>query len=318
MTTERGKALNIRMDRNPVVKAEPPSPMSHAGILARHAAYRLQNEQPASPLTKLPSLGDGDKTRRKKDVAKPPGRKFSFGKFGFFGRRPGTAEAPQPPPPSPPPMSPYQVTPGRAPGGALMAPKNPSDQRLTLVLDLDETLVRSSFDMTFEFDFEAPFALNGCWCTARVRKRPFVDAFLARVAQHFELVVMTAGVEPYASLVLDILDTNRVLEHRFYRDSCTKTDTGLLVKDLSRMNRDLERTIIVDNSPNAYLWHPENAVDIKDFVGDQTDAELLTVADFLDVIKDAKDVRAHLQHWKRGKAYAHHYDADRRVVTPTN
>ena len=120
-----------------------------------------------------------------------------------------------------------------------------------MVLDLDETLVRSSFDAAFAADFEAPFTLNGARCTARVRKRPFVDEFLKRVSQKYELVVMTAGVKPYAKLVLDLLDKHGVLKARFYRESCTKTATGLLVKDLGRLNRDLKRTIVVDNSPNA-------------------------------------------------------------------
>jgi len=378
--------LNLKTQRRTqAFESEPPSPMSHAGILARHAGYKTE-PQP-QPAKMLPSLSDDSKSPSpspgggRRIAPRQPAktlsqqlntqhqglnnsqRKFSFGKFGFFGRRqsssasassnvnnaeetederqrraqqvvrqtqtsvdhsPGTTTTKsrsnkknhqQHPPPNPPSLqglyvsSPYYVTPTRPPVGLpLLPPRDPQDTRITLVLDLDETLVRSSFDCTFEFDFEAPFALNGCWCTARVRKRPLVDDFLLRVSQHFELVLMTAGVEPYASLVLDILDERRVLEYRFYRDSCTKTDTGLLVKDLSRFNRDLDRTIIVDNSPNAYLWHPQNAVDVDDFVGDMRDRQLATVADFLDVIKEAKDVRPHLGHWRKGKNYAHLYN----------
>ena len=52
---------------------------------------------------------------------------------------------------------------------------------------------------------------DGARCTARVRKRPFVDEFLKRVSQKYELVVMTAGVKPYAKLVLDLLDKHGVL-----------------------------------------------------------------------------------------------------------
>jgi len=388
MMTER-KMLNISTKhRAGPGPTEPPSPMSHAGILARHAAYRLNVEaqqQRAEPASPPPAVGREDKrltlseaasprsSRKQKSVDGESGgkksagsRKFSFGKFGLFGssssssslvpssssRRSRTEESQQAAatpeqhpaqqaaaaalqqqqqqrehpqqsseaPPSPPSLancyiSSYQVSPSRplAYRDALLPPRSdPNDKRIALVLDLDETLVRSSFDMTFEFDFEAPFALNGCWCTARVRKRPFVDAFLQRISKHFELIVMTAGVEPYASLVLDILDANRVLDHRFYRDSCTKTDAGLLVKDLSRMNRPMDQIVIVDNSPNAYLWHPHNAIDIKDFIGDQRDTELCTLADFLDIIQDAADVRPHLQHWKRGKSYADRYDKTKR------
>ncbi|KAH8057870.1 phosphoprotein phosphatase [Aureococcus anophagefferens] len=161
--------------------------------------------------------------------------------MGFFTRGAKQRDAPSPAAP----LRAAAATPPRRPKGSMLEPAR-ADQR-DAVLDLDETLVRSSFDTNFDADFEAPFNLNGSWCTARVRKRPFVDEFLARVADKFEVVIMTAGVRPYASLVLDLLDTGRVLGPRFYRESCTKTANGLLVKDLSRMNRDLKRTIIVDN-----------------------------------------------------------------------
>mmetsp|Transcript_21887 Transcript_21887/g.33703 ORF Transcript_21887/g.33703 Transcript_21887/m.33703 type:complete len:361 (+) Transcript_21887:39-1121(+) len=353
MATMRLKKSAMRAD-NDFFTQEPPSPMAHAGILARHAykGYGAETKE-----EKLPPIQDTEAKHSQK-LVREGSRKFSAALGsklgGFFGRRGSNGDFVRTTPRGtkvvedkeddeetvvvipqqiPPPrrintpskkkqqaVSPtnkkssanwatYQIGISRPPVGTpLLGPRSPTDKRITLILDLDETLVRSSFDCTFEFDFEAPFALNGCWCTARVRKRPFVDEFLARVAKHFELIVITAGVEPYASLVLDILDQNRYLEHRFYRDSCTKTEAGLLVKDLSRMSRDLSQTLIVDNSPNAYLWHPQNAIDIDDFIGDPRDTQLNTVADFLETIKDAADVRAHLPHWRKGKHYSQVYN----------
>ncbi len=35
---------------------------------------------------------------------------------------------------------------------------------------------------------------------------------------------------------------------------------GNYVKDLSRLGRDLNKVIIVDNSPASYIFHPDNAV----------------------------------------------------------
>lgn len=334
MSVERNKAgggiVGVKSKQQQTLSDEPPSPMSHAGILARHALYRV-NTSSSDASVPLPAKqkSTASPRPRKKELVKTgsakglssASSKFSFGKLFGTGSSSSLTSRKQDDDDdeslslshcSLSPSS-YQISPRRpAVGNPLLPPRSdPGDKRITLVLDLDETLVRSSFDMTFEFDFEAPFTLNGCWCTARVRKRPLVDTFLDRVSKHFELIVMTAGVEPYASLVLDILDKNRVLDYRFYRDSCTKTDHGLLVKDLSRFNRPMDKIIIVDNSPNAYLWHPNNAVDIKDFVGDQRDTELNTVADFLETIKDAHDVRPHLPHWKKGKAYQSRYDKNK-------
>ncbi|KAH8068201.1 phosphoprotein phosphatase [Aureococcus anophagefferens] len=248
--------------------------MSHAKILARHATFAPRSEEEKAFGCPIPSPGVGRaraRTRpgpgrggegaaaasprpagratvaastpeKKKEAAASPAQVRS--KMGFFTRGAKQRDAPSPAAP----LRAAAATPPRRPKGSmLLEPRGAADQRVTLVLDLDETLVRSSFDTNFDADFEAPFNLNGSWCTARVRKRPFVDEFLARVADKFEVVIMTAGVRPYASLVLDLLDTGRVLGPRFYRESCTKTANGLLVKDLSRMNRDLKRTIIVDN-----------------------------------------------------------------------
>jgi hypothetical protein len=34
------------------------------------------------------------------------------------------------------------------------------------------------------------------------------------------------------------------------------------VKDLNKLGRDLQKVIIVDNSPASYIFHPDNAVSI--------------------------------------------------------
>ncbi|XP_052163130.1 uncharacterized protein LOC127780242, partial [Oryza glaberrima] len=63
---------------------------------------------------------------------------------------------------------------------------------------------------------------------------PGVDAFLATAACAFELVVFTAGLPEYASLVLDRLDPRGILfAHRLYRGACCDTGNGRLVKDLA-------------------------------------------------------------------------------------
>ena len=44
-----------------------------------------------------------------------------------------------------------------------------------------------------------------------------------------------------------------------FREACV-FHKGNYIKDLGRLGRDLKRTIIVDNSPTSYAFHPENAV----------------------------------------------------------
>ena len=70
------------------------------------------------------------------------------------------------------------------------------------------------------------------------------------------------------------------------------------VKDLSLLNRNLRHSIIVDNSPVSYKFHPENAIDCTSFVDDPDDVEMWQIADFLTSIKAVDDVRPHCRSWR--------------------
>lgn len=52
-----------------------------------------------------------------------------------------------------------------------------------------------------------------------------------------------------------------VFRARLFRESCVYHG-GNYVKDLNKLGRDLQKIIIVDNSPASYIFHPENAVSI--------------------------------------------------------
>ena len=103
--------------------------------------------------------------------------------------------------------------------------------------------------------------------------RPFAKEFLINVSKYFELVVFTASIPKYASPLLDILDKEKNIKHRLYREHCTFID-GLYIKDLKRLNRPLKDMIIVDNSPLAYIFNEENGLPIKTWYDDRKDNEL--------------------------------------------
>ena len=115
----------------------------------------------------------------------------------------------------------------------LLPPKEKEfENKKTLVLDLDETLVHS-----------------------RARE------FIINLSKHFELVIFTASIPKYASPLLDILDKEKSIKHRLYREQCTFIN-GLYIKDLKRLNRPLKDLIIVDNSPLAFAFNEENGLPI--------------------------------------------------------
>jgi len=166
-----------------------------------------------------------------------------------------------------------------------------------LVLDLDETLVHSSFRAVPGADFVIPVQIEEVVHYVYVAKRPGVDEFLLEMAKHYEIILYTASLNKYADPLLDLLDPHRTIRTRLFRESCVYYE-GNYVKDLSILDRDLSTTIIVDNSPSSYIFHPENAIDCSSFIDDPCDRELDQIGSFLKGVKDVKDVRSICSMWK--------------------
>jgi len=163
----------------------------------------------------------------------------------------------------------------------LMAPMAPEMKgRKTLVLDLDETLVHSSFRPVPGPDFIISIELDGVTHRVYVQKRPGVDHFLEEMGSKFEVVVFTASLDKYANPVLDILDPKGFIKIRLFREACVQ-HYGNYVKDLSLLGRRLEDTLIIDNSPFSYMFQPDNAIPITSWFNDKTDRELYDLVPFL-------------------------------------
>ena len=163
-------------------------------------------------------------------------------------------------------------------------------KKKTLILDLDETLVHSSFtpfkknDIVLNVDFE------GVMYNIYVLVRPDAELFIKKVAQTFEVVIFTASISKYASPLLDILDKEKNIKYRLYRDQCTFIN-GIYIKDLKKCNRSLKDLIIVDNSPIAYTFDSDNGLPIKTWIEDPEDKELMKLVPILEFLSKTKDVR---------------------------
>lgn len=160
----------------------------------------------------------------------------------------------------------------------------------TLVLDLDETLVHSSFtpfdksDIILKVDFEEDIY------NIHVLVRPYVEQFIEEVSKLFEVVIFTASISKYASPLLDILDKDKKCAYRLFRENCTFIN-GVYIKDLKRLNRDLRNVIIVDNSPIAYSFNQENGLPILSWFNDKKDNELIKILPLLHYLSGVSDVR---------------------------
>lgn len=188
-----------------------------------------------------------------------------------------------------------KIQPHPSPAANYLPPQSPEKAgKKTLVLDLDETLVHSSVKRTLEAEFSVNVTTGPMKGRVYVKKRPGLDEFLRKSAELYELVVFTASLACYAGPVLDILDPNHRISHRLYREHCVLVN-GEYVKDLSRLGRDMSKVIIIDvlitqNSPSAYLLHPNNGFPIKSFINDSNDAELGEALSLLKEMQQAEDV----------------------------
>eukprot|EP00300_Choanocystis_sp_HF-7_P000184 c10159_g1_i1.p1 GENE.c10159_g1_i1~~c10159_g1_i1.p1 ORF type:complete len:262 (-),score=39.41 c10159_g1_i1:170-955(-) len=171
----------------------------------------------------------------------------------------------------------------------LGAPLSAFRGRKTLVLDLDETLVHSSFKPVSFSDFVVPVELDREIHQVFVLKRPFVDRFLKRVGEIFEVVVFTASLSRYADPVLDLLDKSKSVHARLFREHCVNHH-GNYVKDLDQLGRRITDVAIIDNSPASYMFHPSNAIPVTSWFDNSYDTELLDLLPLLEELAYCDDV----------------------------
>ncbi|KAG1334917.1 CTD small phosphatase-like protein 2 [Cocos nucifera] len=162
---------------------------------------------------------------------------------------------------------------------------------VTLVLDLDETLVHSTLEHCDDADFTFSVFFNMKQHIVYVRRRPYLQTFLEKVAQMFEIVIFTASQSIYAEQLLNILDPDRkLISRRIYRESCIFSD-GSYTKDLTILGVDLAKVAIIDNSPQVFQLQVNNGIPIKSWFDDPSDHALISLIPFLETLVDAEDVR---------------------------
>ena len=104
--------------------------------------------------------------------------------------------------------------------------------RKTLLLDVDETLVHSSFTPTEAADIILPIDIEGRTCNIYVQVRPNCCEFIIEVGKYYEVVIFTASLSKYAIPLMDILDREKVAPQRLFREHCTYFNNQF-VKDMA-------------------------------------------------------------------------------------
>ncbi|KAL2159389.1 hypothetical protein VTH06DRAFT_2393 [Thermothelomyces fergusii] len=160
----------------------------------------------------------------------------------------------------------------------LLPDPDPSFARpYTLCISLEDMLVHSEWSREHGW---------------RVAKRPGVDYFLHYLSQYYEIVLFTTVPFATAEPLVRKLDPYRFIMWPLFREA-TKYQDGEIVKDLSYLNRDLSKVIIIDTNPKHVRAQPENAIILPKWTGDPKDKELVSLVPFLEFVAgmEYSDVR---------------------------
>eukprot|EP00668_Euglena_longa_P010183 GGOE01012355.1.p1 GENE.GGOE01012355.1~~GGOE01012355.1.p1 ORF type:complete len:234 (+),score=28.89 GGOE01012355.1:1774-2475(+) len=158
--------------------------------------------------------------------------------------------------------------------------------KYTIVLDMDETLLhtaetpptagRHGFRIVLGDDYEAFTML-----------RPHATDLIESLAGQAELVLWTAGETKYAQAAMKHADPKQLINHSIYRNDAWFSFYDYK-KDLGRLGRPLDRTVIVDNTDTLCRANKRNAIVIDDFFGDPRDNLLAQLIPILSGLVNSK------------------------------
>uniref|UniRef100_A0A4W6FHA2 Mitochondrial import inner membrane translocase subunit TIM50 n=1 Tax=Lates calcarifer TaxID=8187 RepID=A0A4W6FHA2_LATCA len=148
----------------------------------------------------------------------------------------------------------------------------------TLVLELTDVLLHPEW------------SLSTGW---RFKKRPGIDYLFQQLAPLYEIVIFTAETGMTAYPLIDSIDPQGFVMYRLFRDA-TRYMEGHHVKDVSCLNRDTSKVIVVDCKREAFSLQPFNGMALKKWDGNSEDRTLYDLANFLKTIalSGVEDVRS--------------------------
>lgn len=176
------------------------------------------------------------------------------------------------------------------------------------ILDVDETLIYASKEkLERDPDFEV--------FEYKVYKRPNLYEFINRLKKSYDIAIWSSAGNDYVNSIINQLDLEVETKFVWGRNEATQkrqindyyetgNDTELYyVKSLKKVKRkgyELERILIIDDSPHKSKLNYGNAIYPKSFKGEMDDNELLILIDYLESIKDEPNFRTiEKRNWRR-------------------
>lgn len=156
-----------------------------------------------------------------------------------------------------------------------------ASRKLSLVVDLDQTIIHAAVDPTiaewqkdpenpnydvvkdvrsFQLKDDGP-GMHGCWYY--IKLRPGLQDFLESIARIYELYIYTMGTRQYAEQIAKIVDP----QGKYFGDRILSRDESgsMIVKNLERLFPvDTKMVVIIDDRADVWKWSP-NLIRVTQF-----------------------------------------------------
>ena len=181
-----------------------------------------------------------------------------------------------------------------------LSPFNKEKYILSVILDLDGTLIYSEDEEDSNNEEEESEEENEIKNNNIIFRPGLYELLDNLIKLKCELIIFTSSTQLRADEIINKIENNKkYFNKRLYRENCTLIGVAY-VKDLSKLGRDLTKTIIVDNDLGCFYLQQENGILIKTFLGNKDDKYLLKLNQILNkVIKSSfNDIRIELNKYK--------------------
>uniref|UniRef100_A0A2K5VQL8 Mitochondrial import inner membrane translocase subunit TIM50 n=1 Tax=Macaca fascicularis TaxID=9541 RepID=A0A2K5VQL8_MACFA len=153
----------------------------------------------------------------------------------------------------------------------------------TLVLELTDVLLHPEWSLATGWRF---------------KKRPGIETLFQQLTPLYEIVIFTSETGMTTFPLIDSVDPHGFISYRLFREA-TRYMNGHHVKDISCLNRDPARVVVVNCKKEAFRLQPYNGVALQPWDGNPDDRVLLDLSAFLKTIalNGVEDVRNILEHY---------------------
>lgn len=169
---------------------------------------------------------------------------------------------------------------------------------------MDETLLHGRYEDYDHENFNPTFSIE----KISVQYRPYLKEFLNQCFEWFDVAIWTNASSCYAKPTINNICELDKFIFFWTRNRCTTiidktTYLRISIKDLRKVRRlkyKNENIIVVDDK--HYVWQRSygNLVKIKPYIGGNEDIELKFLIEYLDYLRNVKDIRKiNKLHWRK-------------------